>query len=320
MSNRWWNSSTESWRRSCRRRALVAAVEAAQEVTPVAPVESEQRRRFAQDPRGEPGPVGDGQVPAREPGVGLDHVRGDEGVLEVEGGQVALRATRWRRGPGRSGWPSSTVVAWSAPGRARPPTAGGRRARTRPIEITPGSKQKRSRSSGDRRSHSVEQAVDAEVRLGLGVRAVELGVPEGALGLGPALFDASRQIGTLSPHRQRAEEPFRGGERRVGPLQLALHPPAPGERPFGHHDGLAVGVVQRVIGEPRTGPGRRARRSAAGSARSRPRGTRVGPAGSGPAAATAMMAATTMSTGMTSSRPLRGRPGIPAAAPARRRR
>ena len=33
-------------------------------------------------------------------------------------------------------------------------------------------------------------------------------------------------------------------------LQLALHPAPPGERPGGNDDGLAVGVVERVLGEP----------------------------------------------------------------------
>ena len=50
--------------------------------------------------------------------------------------------------------------------------------------------------------------------------------------------------------------------------------PRPGKRPVGHHDRLAVGVVERVLGEPASGPGRRAARSGAGSARPRPPGRR----------------------------------------------
>ena len=96
-----------------------------------------------------------------------------------------------------------------------------------------------------------DEAVDAEVGLGLGVGAVQLGVPEGALGLGAPLLDARGEIGTLAPHREGAQDPLGGAERFRGALQLALDAAAARERPLRHHDGLPVGVIERVIGEPR---------------------------------------------------------------------
>ena len=48
VSSSWWNRSQASCRSSAAGRPLVATVEAAQEVTPVAPIEGQQRRRLAQ--------------------------------------------------------------------------------------------------------------------------------------------------------------------------------------------------------------------------------------------------------------------------------
>ena len=86
--------------------------------------------------------------------------------------------------------------------------------------------------------------------LGLGVGAVQLDIAEGPLGLGAFLLHPRRQVGPLAPDRQRPEDTLGRGEGPVGPLQLALHTTASGERPLRHHDGLALGVVQRVLGEP----------------------------------------------------------------------
>ena len=69
---------------------LVAPVEGAQEVAPVAAVEGQQRRRLGQQVGDEGGPLGRRQVARGQPGVGVDHVRGDEGVLQVEGGEVPV--------------------------------------------------------------------------------------------------------------------------------------------------------------------------------------------------------------------------------------
>ncbi len=72
------------------RRSFVAPVERAQEVAAVLPIEEKQPRGTAQEIGHEPHPLGGVEVPRGEPGVGLDHVGGDERVLEVEGGQVPV--------------------------------------------------------------------------------------------------------------------------------------------------------------------------------------------------------------------------------------
>ena len=70
--------------------ALVAPVEVAQEVAPVLAVERQQAGRLGQRPQREPHAVGLGQAPGGQPRVALHHVGGDERVLQVEGGEVAL--------------------------------------------------------------------------------------------------------------------------------------------------------------------------------------------------------------------------------------
>ena len=113
-------------------RALVAAVEAAQEVPAVAAVEREQTRRLAEDPRGHPGPVGEWQVTRREPCVGLDDVRGHESVLEVECGEMAIRREDRPRRTVAPPFHRRARTRSSGPVRARPPKGGGSRARSGP--------------------------------------------------------------------------------------------------------------------------------------------------------------------------------------------
>src|SRR5437763_15378676 len=67
---------------------LVAAVEVAKEVAPVAPVEGEERGRLPEGAGREPGPLGAVHGRRGEPGERLHHVGGDERVLEVEGGHM----------------------------------------------------------------------------------------------------------------------------------------------------------------------------------------------------------------------------------------
>ena len=69
--------------------ALVAAVEVAEEVAAVAAVGGEQRGRLAQGLEHEAHAVLRGQPAGGEPRVRRHHVRRDERVLEVEGGEVA---------------------------------------------------------------------------------------------------------------------------------------------------------------------------------------------------------------------------------------
>ena len=80
-------------------RPFVATVEGPQEVAPVPPVEQEQRRGLAHEVGHERHPLGRRQVPRRQPGVGVDHVGGDERVLEVEGGQMAVGGEDGLAGP-----------------------------------------------------------------------------------------------------------------------------------------------------------------------------------------------------------------------------
>ena len=94
-----------------------------------------------------------------------------------------------------------------------------------------------------------EEVVDPVPRVGLGVRAVERHVPEGALGQSVPFLDAGGQLRLLAPDRQGSEDSFRRRHRRVGSLELALHPPAPGERPLRDADRLAALVVERIAPE-----------------------------------------------------------------------
>ena len=90
------------------------------------------------------------------------------------------------------------------------------------------------------------------MRLGLGVGAVELDVAEGPLGLRSAAPRPGRPDRPARRARAGRPGPARPAPRAlVARLQLALDPAPSGERPLGHHDGLAVGVVERVLGEPR---------------------------------------------------------------------
>jgi len=70
--------------------ALVPAVEGSEEVPPVLSVEEQEGGGLGDEVGHEEGPLHRGQVPGGQPGIGVDHVGGDQGVLEIEGGQVAF--------------------------------------------------------------------------------------------------------------------------------------------------------------------------------------------------------------------------------------
>ena len=99
--------------------ALVAAVEEAQEVAAVLAVEGQQRGALGERLGDEAQPLVGGQAAGGQPRVRRHHVRGDERVLEVEGGEVAVG----RRAPGSR--------SRSCAGRAG--AAAGRRSRTRAV-------------------------------------------------------------------------------------------------------------------------------------------------------------------------------------------
>ena len=93
---------------------FVAAVEPPEKIAPVDHVERQHPRCFEQRAHGEAGPFGQAHAPGRQPGVRVDDVGGDQRVLQVEHGQLAIggehrpagallpgqrsRAGRWRRG------------------------------------------------------------------------------------------------------------------------------------------------------------------------------------------------------------------------------
>ena len=136
------------------------------------------------------------------------------------------------------------------------------------------------------------QAGVVEHRFGLGVRAVELDVAEGALGLALALFELGGQVGPLPPHGKRCEHALSRVQRAQAALELALHATPSREGPLADDDGLTVVVVQRVLGEVvvhEVDEAAVAQRVAVAGRRLEHRG----PVGRGPDAATAMMAATT---------------------------
>ena len=72
------------------RRVLVAAVEVAQEVAAVDAVELEQTRRLGQRAQHVAHALAAIEPARRQPRVALDDVAGDQRVLEVEGGDVAV--------------------------------------------------------------------------------------------------------------------------------------------------------------------------------------------------------------------------------------
>jgi hypothetical protein len=69
---------------------FITPIERAQEVTAVPAVQGQERGRFAHEIGHEANPPRGGEVPAGQPGVAVHHVGGDQGVLEVEDGQVAV--------------------------------------------------------------------------------------------------------------------------------------------------------------------------------------------------------------------------------------
>ena len=95
----------------------------------------------------------------------------------------------------------------------------------------------------------LEEAIDAEEGLGLGVGAVELDVAQSPVGLVALLLQSGRQRRLPAPHGEGAEHPLGRAQRAPGPLELALYPTPAREGPLGHDDGLPVGVVHGVLGE-----------------------------------------------------------------------
>jgi hypothetical protein len=95
-----------------------------------------------------------------------------------------------------------------------------------------------------------EQVVDAVDGFALGVETVELHVFECALDLAASFFKLGAPCGLRATQGQGLQHAFRAIRQRLGTRELLLNATAAGEVPVGHHDGLALGVVDRVCGEP----------------------------------------------------------------------
>ena len=231
------------------RGAVVAPVERPEEVTAVAAVQGEQGGRLGHQVGHEGGPLARRQVARGQPGVGVDHVGGDQGVLEVEGGHVPVGGEDVLPGP-----VGPVRLDRPARGRAhpgvlddrgqvdvvdvdRPVHGGGVEAERGPVVLV----------------HPVPQgdeAVDPVQGVGLGVGAVELDVAQGPVSQQVLLLEGGHPLGLLAPDGQRPDDPLGQAHGLRGPGELALDPSPPGERPLRHHDGLPVLVVERVLLEP----------------------------------------------------------------------
>ena len=231
------------------RSALVAAVEGAEEVAPVPAVEEQEGGRLGHQVGHEGRPLGRGQVARGQPGIGVDHVGGDQRVLEVEGGQVAVGREDGLPGPvgpvglARLARRGAYPGVLDHRGQVDVPDVGlpvdGRRVEAEGLAVV-----------GVHAVPQGEQPVHPVAGLGLGVGAVELDVAEGPVGQEVLLLQRGHPCGLAAPDGQRADHPL-GQVHGLGrPGQLALHPAPSGEGPGGHDDGLSVAVVQRVFGEP----------------------------------------------------------------------
>ena len=95
------------------------------------------------------------------------------------------------------------------------------------------------------------EVVDLIDRFALGVQAVELHVLVGALDVLLAFVELGRPCGLGAAQRKHLQNLLGASGHCLGALELLLHFSACGELPFGHNDWLALGVVQRMLGEPR---------------------------------------------------------------------
>ena len=234
-----------------RRGALEAPVEVAQEVAAVAAVQGQQPRRLRQRAGREAHPVEVVEVPGGEPRIAGHHVRRDQGVLQVEHGQMTLRIQhlaaqprRARLGPAGSGAGSHLQPGLLHHRRQMhllhvlgPVHAAGVEAELRPVGVV-------------ERVPQRQQAVELVDGLALGVGAVELDVLAGPLELLAALLQGGAHHRVAAPQGQRGEHPVGGLQRPLGPVQLPGHPAAAGEGPPGHRDRLVELVVDGVLGEP----------------------------------------------------------------------
>ena len=231
------------------RGAVVAPVEVAEEVAAVEAVECQQAGGLGEGPQHEAGPVALVEVAARQPRVRGHDVRGDEGVFEVEGGEVPVG--------GQDLGAQSLRAALAAPFRrlhrctagldhrrevhlgdvAVPVDDPGVEAERRPVcvfDLAP-------------EGHQPVEPVDG---LAFGVGAVEVDVAHGPVDELALLLEAGGGHGVSAAHGENVEGLVHPVEHGAGPFELLLDPAPAGERPLGHRYGLAVLVVDGVLGEP----------------------------------------------------------------------
>ena len=231
---------------------FISPVEMAEKVAAVAPVEGEEAGRLAQHAQREAGPLASRQTARCQPRVRLDDVGRDQRVLEVEGGQLAIVREDGPQLPIAAALPLATRRAG-----AHTRLSHHRREVhvvhvARPVDHA-GVEAELAAVFGIERRPQVEEPVDTEHCLGLGVGAVELDVFEGALGLCPPLLDPRRCLGPLASQGQRAQYPLGRRGQLDSPFELGLHAPPSGERPLGHDDRLVVLVPKRMLAEPLVG-------------------------------------------------------------------
>ena len=233
------------------RSAVEAAVEVTQEVAAVAAVQRQQPRCLRQRAGGETHPVEVVEVPCGQPRVAGHDIRGDQSVLQVEDGELALGCEDLAAQPRRAG------LSPASPGAGRHLQPGLRHHRRQvhllhvvgPVQDARVEAEFGAVGVVERvpQSHEAVQLIDG---LALGVGAVELDVVAGPLELKAAFFEAGAHHGVASPQRQSGQYPVGGLQRALGPLELPGHPAAPGEGPARHGDRLVVLVVNGVLGEP----------------------------------------------------------------------
>ena len=246
------NSSRASLLDLLDRRVLVPAVEVAQEVGAVGPIELQQAGRLEHRAQRVPHPLGGVEPACRQPRVALDDVRGDQRVLEVERHDLALRIEhllahachavgadrRSRRGLHPGVLDDRRQVDLGDVGR---PVDAARVdvevAAVGLVEAVP----------------DLHEIVDLVDRLALGVEPVELDVGQRPLDLEALRLDLRGPLGLPSTERQVVQDLLAAGEHRLGTSELALDAATSDELPLRRDDRLALRVVHRMLAEPAAG-------------------------------------------------------------------
>ena len=189
-----------------------------------------------------------GEAAGGQPRVGLDHVGGDQGVLQVEDGQLAFG------GEHRCAGPRSCAVDGPSPARPAVVCDPGVLDDRRQVDVVHvdgpvdhGRVEANSRlvGSGGRASHSSSRRSTPEDGLGLGVGAVQLDVAEGPLGLPRAAPRAGPPARPGGPGRAARCSTFSARASVVlARCSWRCTRPRPGKDHSGHDDGLALVVVR----------------------------------------------------------------------------